>query len=63
LDDEWTSIAEISFCKSHFNCTLYKYILTGEEDVTQSRNECLQEKFPHLSEYKDGTDIVLNKFG
>lgn len=33
LNDEWA--AEISFSKSLFKCTLYKYILSGEEDLTQ----------------------------
>lgn len=60
LNDELTSIAEISFFKSLFGCTLYKYILTGEEDVTHLWDKCTQKKFLHASECKDGTGIVLN---
>lgn len=59
LNDEWASIAEISFSKSHFKCTLYQYILTGEEDFTQLWNTYVRKKFPHVSEYKDGRGVVL----
>lgn len=35
LNDECASLAEISFSKFLFKCMLYKYILTGEDDVIQ----------------------------
>lgn len=45
-----------------------RFLISGNETKFGKNGQMMdghlqQKKFPHLSEYKDGTDIILNKFG